>query len=73
MLHFQLGLNHSLIYSLNFVIEVNDFIFLGSFFHILGLRSLTFIAVSCSIMVSDYDIMSSFFCVCFLSENILHA
>ena len=34
----QLGPNHVLIYSLNFVLGVNDFIFPGSSFHILGLK-----------------------------------
>ena len=58
MLHLQLGSNHVLIYSLNFVIDVNDFIFVGSLFHILGP---TFIAISCSIIISDYDIMWSYF------------
>ena len=30
---------HVLIYSLSFVIDVNDFIFVGSLFHISGLRA----------------------------------
>ena len=38
-LHLQLGPNHVLINSLNFVIDVNDFIFVGSLFHILGSRA----------------------------------
>ena len=39
MLYLQLGPNQALIYSLNFVIDINDFIFLGSLFHILGPRA----------------------------------
>ena len=35
-LHLQLGPNHVLINSLNSVIDVNDFIFAESLFHILG-------------------------------------
>ena len=38
-LHLQLVSNHVLIYSLNLVIDVNDFIFGGSLFHILGRRA----------------------------------
>ena len=71
-LHLQLGLNHVLIYSLNFVIDVNDFIFVGSLFHILAPRAVKLIAVGCSIMMSDYDIMWSYFSVCFWSENFFH-
>ena len=36
MLHLQLGPNHVLIYSLNLVIEVKDFLLEGSQFHIFG-------------------------------------
>ena len=38
-LHLQLGPNHILIYSLNFVIDVNNFIFVGSLFYILSPRA----------------------------------
>ena len=41
MLHLQLGPgpDNILVYSLNFVIDVNDFIFAESLFHILGPRA----------------------------------
>ena len=38
-LHMQLGPNHVLIYSLNFVIDGNDFIIVGSLFYTLDPRA----------------------------------
>lgn len=57
MLHWQLGPSHDFLYSLNFVINLSDFIFAGSLFHIL---------------IPNYDIMWSDFCVCFWSEIFFH-
>ena len=39
MLHLQLGPNHVPIYSFNFFIDVNGFIFVGSLFYILCPRA----------------------------------
>lgn len=38
-LHLELGPNYVFIYFLNFVIDVNDFMFVGSLFHDLGPRA----------------------------------
>ena len=59
MLYLQLGPIQIFIYSLNFVVDVNDFTFVRSLFHTLGPRALgPFIAV----------FLRGFFS----SENILH-
>ena len=72
-LHLQLSPNQVLVNSLNFVIYVNDFIFVGSLFHILGPRAVKLLSPQVAVfMMSDYDIIWSYFCVCFWSENILH-
>ena len=71
MLYLQLGPIQIFIYSLNFVVDVNDFTFVRSLFHTLGPRALgPFIAVSSSIMKSDYDIMWPYFCGVFFRVKI---